>query len=147
MTEAETVAAISTMLLQHARYLSVADNPAAAEIDYVVDQIDRGDWKPHLPKGGAQAPEPTEAEVEAACRELQDWAEGRGSRYALGPEPVREALRAAYAVRTPPATGEAEPKPCKKCGRTVKSPCDDYEGYRTAGPWDTFCADYFGDIR
>lgn len=30
---------------------------------------------------------------------------------------------------------------CRQCGRVVKSPCHDAEGYHMAGPWDFACAD------
>jgi hypothetical protein len=33
--------------------------------------------------------------------------------------------------------------PCRKCGRLVKSPCHDLDGYREAGPWDGSCRDQF----
>jgi len=33
--------------------------------------------------------------------------------------------------------------PCKKCGRCVKSPCHDDEGFYTEGPWDFACDMHF----
>lgn len=30
-------------------------------------------------------------------------------------------------------------EPCRKCGRCVKAPCNDAEGYHTEGPWDYSC--------
>lgn len=29
--------------------------------------------------------------------------------------------------------------PCKACGRKVKTPCNDAEGYYGSGPWDGSC--------
>ena len=44
-------------------------------------------------------------------------------------------------------SGQTETKPelepCKICRRRVASPCNDHEGYRTAGPWDSLCRDWF----
>ncbi len=34
-------------------------------------------------------------------------------------------------------------EPCRKCGRKVKSPCHDAEGYHTEGPWDFSCEGIF----
>lgn len=32
---------------------------------------------------------------------------------------------------------------CKACGRHVKHPCDDAEGYHMNGPWDFSCREWF----
>lgn len=53
-------------------------------------------------------------------------------------ERALEAQREAAAIE---AAFKEALEPCRACGRKVTSPCHDYEGYYTEGPWDSACED------